>query len=1015
MRKLIIAFIALIVIIVGGLAALPLFLSAETVRNELASRIEAATGRATRIDGPISFSVIPRARLSAEGIGIAGIAGDSEAFSVESVSFGLSLLPLLSGNIEISGVSLTRPSILIESDGSGGTNWSPAEQDATPPPSSIEDIIASPQDDPSTDAIAMLDRLSIGKIAITDGTLIWRDRASGSEERIDSLTLDIRVPKLDDAGTIEGSFTRFGVAQSFELAIGERPDPTRFDSVPVAMTLSADASTLTMAGTALAGDQYFNGTIEAEGDSFHQFARGLGVDLPRLPAFGEFQAASRVAIDASQINVEQYSLDLGTINLRGGAAIGLDRARPGIGLKIEAGRIDTALFVEEAESNAGSDTNAGTSGLAGTGTDDRIDFSALGLFDANIDFTAKELLVGAVPATDLDVDIQILDGGLRADINNVVVNGRPGRGSIVIDNSGATPSISGDIAVDGLDVGGLVALAGIESPVDAGEVGLDIVFSTQGDTQTALTDNLNGSGQVALANGRVSDAGRQMASGIGFETVSFNGNVTLTKDHFAFEEAAFSLDNSSGIGSGKFTFAGVPDLTAGLAMKRLDLTPYVAASGAGGGGGGATGSAQADSNPGSGGGWSNDRIAFDGLRTINANINLRTEEIIADQIAIGPSNLTVKIAGGGLVAELTEMALYSGIGVGTLSIDGSAATPALAAFFRLDGIQSLEFLRDTADFSRIEGTAALFFDIRSSGNSEAELMAALNGKGAVEFRDGAIRGINIPKMVRSLSIDTLLGWQQSDNEKTDFSQLSGTYTISNGTLTNSDLVMVGPLLRVTGAGTVDIPNRTLAYRVDPKVVATLEGQGGSQELDGFAVPIRIDGAWDRPRIYPEIEGILQDPQKALDQLRALGGGLFGGKSSDGQQSGDGGGKSIEDTLKDEAAKGLDQLFGGFGGTNETEPTQPPPVADPGPTQLPPDQPIDLIPPAEPPPVAEAGQSPEADEQQPLDLSPPLDGNVGETPEEPSTNDGPPLDDTSQDTPETPFGDPADLLNNLFNQ
>ena len=851
-------------------------------------------------------------------------------------------MPLVTGTIEIYGVTLTRPLILIEADGDGRTNWSAPETGAEPPPASIEDLIATPQESASAETIAILDRLSIGQVTISDGTLVWRDQPSGGEERIESLSLDIQVPKLDEAGTVEGSFTRFGTSQSFALEIGERPDPSRFESVPVAMTLTTDASTVTIAGTALDGDTYFSGAVETKGESFVQFARSFGLDLPRMPAFGEFQATAQVDVNASQINIEQYSVNLGGISARGGAAIGLERARPGIGLKIEVDRIDTALFVEEAKTDAGAD--ADKPGPTDTVNDEPLDFSALGLFDANINFSAKEILIGAVPVTALGLDIQVANGGLSVGIRSATVNGAPGNGSFALDSSGAAPAISGDIKMTGLDAAGLVNLAGIDLPIDVGEIGLDIEFATQGNTPDALFENLNGGGFISLANGHMSELGRSLAPGRGFETFSIDGAVTLTKDYLAFEEAAFTLDGSSGVGTGKFTFGETPNLTAGLAMKRLDLTPYLMASSSSGR---VASTAPAKSTNASGGGWSNDRIAFDGLRAINADLNLTTEEIIADQIAIGPSNLTIKITDGTLSAELTEMALYSGIGVGTLSVDGSSPTPTLAAFFRLDGIESLEFLTDTANFLRLEGTAALFFDVRSSGYSEAELMAALSGKGAFEFRDGAIRGINIPKMVRSLSIDTLLGWQSAGNEKTDFSQLSGNYTIANGILTNDDLVMVGPLLRVTGAGTVDIPNRTLAYRVDPKIVATLEGQSGSQELDGFAVPIRVEGSWDQPRIYPEIEGILKDPQKALDQLRALGGGLFGGKSGEGQLSGDGDDKSVEDKIMNEAAKGLDQLFGGFGGNAAPEPAEPPPAAppeqDPAPANQPP---LDLVPPPE---------------------------------------------------------------------
>ncbi len=1090
-----------------ALAALPLFLSAESIRTELASRIEAATGRAARIDGPITFSVFPTARLSADGIGIAGLASGTEAFSVESVSFGLSLLPLLTGTIEVYGVTITRPVILVETDADGRTNWDIAEAPAAATePGSIEDMIAAPAEPAapaggaSSDAVTVLDRLSIGRIAIADGTLIWRNAASGHEERIEALNLEIKVPKLDGAGTIDGGFTRLGVENELSLSIGARPDPTRFEQVPVEMTLTSALGAVTAQGTALAGDTFFNGTVETKGDSLRAFAGGLGVALPDLPAFGAFTTEARVAASASQILIEQYAVDLGGLKATGGAAIGLDRARPGVGLKIEADQFDTALFLGRSSSEGGSSAS-GSSDRVSQG-EQPIDLSALRLLDANIDFSAKEFLVGQVPISGLGVDLQIAGGNLGATIRSARVNGAPGTGALNIETSSGVPMVSGTVEMNGLDAAGLVALIGANVPVDAGNLTLDISFRTRGETQPALIENLDGNGRVSLLNGHVTgldlarlvggdaaaneiddldvtaeftslaepittrggftwrgerfdisargepraiaagqsssvsiDAksarvefgfdgkaslsglgagnvrlvttslrdllawtGQPMARGGGLANFSIEGAVALSADAFSFDNAAFSLDGSQGVGTGKLTFGGKPEVTAGLAMSRLDITPYLVASGAAKGGS----RSGSGASGGGGGGWSNDRIAFDGLKAIDAQLNLKTEQIIADQIKIGPSNLTVAIKGGKLDAELTEMTLYSGIGVGTLSIDGGAATPSVAAFFRLDSLDLLPFLTDAIGFTRVEGTGALSFQLGAAGASPAALAAALDGKGAIDFRNGAIRGINIPKMIQNLSIETLLGWQQGGDEKTEFSQLSGTYTIDNGILTNNDFALVGPLLRVTGAGRVDIPKRTLAYRVDPKIVASLDGQGSSGDLEGFAVPIRIEGSWDRPQFYPEIEGILQDPQKAFDQLKKLGGGLFGGSGGKPSGSGDSGGKSIEDQLKEGAKElGLDQLFGGSKKPKTPQPVPPAPPQAEAPAQPPQPEPLPL-PPAD---------------QPPLDLAPP----PAEAPVEPPPAE-PPADAPSaelappQEVPPEPPSDPAtDLLKSLLGQ
>jgi len=1110
---------------------MPLFVSAETIRTELAARIEAATGRATRIDGPVSFGVIPTAHLAAEGIGIAGLAGDTEDFSVESVSFGLSLLPLITGNIEIHRVTITRPSVLVETDADGRTNWTDSDAAGETAPGSIEDMIAPNEIQPEgrpQNTLAVLDRLSIGRVTIADGTLIWRDLASSREERLEDIDLDIRVPRLDGAGTIEGSFVRLGVTQSVELEIGERPDPTLLESIPINLTLSSDAGTIVAQGIAMAGETLFDGSVETEGKSLVAFADTFGIELPDMPVFGAFDTATRLNASASQIRIDEFAVDLGGLRARGGAVVGLDRVRPGVGLKITADTVDTALFVTKADvSDDGG--NERTSSSAGS---QNVDFSALQLLDANVDLSAKEVLIGAVPVSDLGVDLQIVNGGLSAKVRSATVNGAPAGGAIAVDTSGEAPAIKGSLKVDGLDAAGLAALSGMDLPIDAGAVGVDVNFATRGITQDQLIDNLDGSGQVSLTNGRVSgldiagmvggdesaneiddidlaaefsslsapvDAkggfgwrgerfaiagradprafasggttpvsvnassqrvdlgfngeagvaglgsgtvslstpslrdllawiGQPLTPGQGLGAFSIKGVVALEEGAFSFDKADFTLDGSTGVGTGTVTFGSKPKVTAGLSMQRLDITPYLVSSGSAGGGGTATASA-------GGGGWSSDPIGFDGLRAIDANLNLKADEIVADRIKIGPSLLKASIANGKLNAELTEMSLYSGIGVGVLSVDGSSSTPSLEAFFRLDGIDALSFLRDAIGFSRIEGTGSLSFDVRSAGGSEAALMAALTGKGSMDFRNGAIRGIDIPKMVRSLSVETLLGWQQSGDEKTDFSQLSGTYTIDKGTLTNQDLMLIGPLLRVTGTGTVDIPKKTLAYRVDPKIVASLEGQGGSQELEGFAVPIRIEGPWSRPRIYPEIEGILQDPQKALDQLRKLGSGLFGGTSSAEPPTGGTTGKSVEDRINEEISKGLGKLLGGSGAVSD-QPVAPTTATEAAPNQEitappsqeapPPNQEI-VAPPAEqplpeplPPPAGQQETAqPPAGSPSPLDLLLGQPAATEASPEQPPAEaqqdaQGPD-DGAATGAPQQPTDQAVDLLKSLFGQ
>jgi AsmA protein len=109
---------------------------------------------------------------------------------------------------------------------------------------------------------------------------------------------------------------------------------------------------------------------------------------------------------------------------------------------------------------------------------------------------------------------------------------------------------------------------------------------------------------------------------------------------------------------------------------------------------------------------------------------------------------------------------------------------------------------------------------------------------------------------------------------------------------------------------------------------SLEGQGGKKDLEGLGVPVAINGPWAQPSIYPDIAGILENPQAAYQKLSKLGGGLVKLPSADslgGTLSSTGGiselvkgkaGGSIEDLIRADqgsqgqgVAHGLGQLLG----------------------------------------------------------------------------------------------------------
>lgn len=380
------------------------------------------------------------------------------------------------------------------------------------------------------------------------------------------------------------------------------------------------------------------------------------------------------------------------------------------------------------------------------------------------------------------------------------------------------------------------------------------------------------------------------AAGGGLGPLSIKGALDMAGKSIAFKGAEISIDNMNAKGDFELDSGGrVPSIVASLEVDRLDLNTYLPESGkpeatpSGGGSAPAAGG----SAGGSGGSkdWSDDPIDFSALNLVNADLSFVTGGIFVKEIKVGRTALKTVLKGGKLALDLTEMALYDGQGTGRITVD--AGRNAVTQKLDLKNVQAAPLLTDAAGFDRVEGTANIVADVTTRGNTQRKLVSALNGNGSIQFLNGAVRGINIGAMVRNVTT-AFLDSSSSDTQKTDFAELAGTYTITNGIVKNDDLFLKSPLLRVDGKGTADMPKRTVNYRVTPKVVASAEGQGGTSDLAGLAVPVLITGPWDNLSYEPDLTGavdeLIKDPESVLDKVKNIIPGLGG--SSDGSSSSD---------------------------------------------------------------------------------------------------------------------------------
>jgi AsmA protein len=272
--------------------------------------------------------------------------------------------------------------------------------------------------------------------------------------------------------------------------------------------------------------------------------------------------------------------------------------------------------------------------------------------------------------------------------------------------------------------------------------------------------------------------------------------------------------------------------------------------------------------------WSDQPVDLVFLRVFDAAVKLTAGELAVQNIRIAPADIEANLAGGLLSVLLSRADLYGGPVEGKLVVD-AVGTPRHAASFQFSKVNGRQFLADAAGFDHLEGRLQAKIDLDATGASPQAIISSLSGTAELMLEDGAIRDVDVPSMVRALTAQTLHGWQEKGTANTELTLLGAKFRLANGRATTDDVRLAGPLVRMTGKGTADLVAQTLDFRVEPKLVLSLQGQGGTGDPAGLGVPVVIRGSWSGPEIYPDIAGILENPGAAFDQLRKMGGGLFG--------------------------------------------------------------------------------------------------------------------------------------------
>jgi len=256
-------------------------------------------------------------------------------------------------------------------------------------------------------------------------------------------------------------------------------------------------------------------------------------------------------------------------------------------------------------------------------------------------------------------------------------------------------------------------------------------------------------------------------------------------------------------------------------------------------------------------------LGQDTLHAVDAELTLAVTEIAYGELVAGPSRLAVKLANGAIDVAVEALELYGGQATGRVAYDGSPPLARIEAKLDAAGVDGGKLSAALTGGERVRGSADVDLDLAAVGASREELVARLKGTAHLRVMSGALVGLDVPATLDHVMTGIAERWTAAGNGETPFSLLEAKFALEDGIAETADLALEGPAVVVAGRGSVDLLRRRLDLKMKPQA----DGTDDEATAARLAIPVIVAGHWSAPRIYPDVEGILENPAQAFEGLR----------------------------------------------------------------------------------------------------------------------------------------------------
>jgi len=447
-------------------------ISADAVRRRVLAEIHAVTGLNPTLNGAATVSLFPTGSVSFADVTL----GDAKrpALTAERLTARLRFFPLLTGRVEISDVALERPTIAIDVEPDGNTNWS-----------GLIDTLTRSQNKGAVRVAAF------SEMRIENGTVLVHSPSQKIDEVLTSVEFSLAWPSISKSFGATGRLNWHDEPLDVTMTLGDFPAALAGNRSGIKVRVAGKPMKAAFEGAiSVKPTLKIEGTLAADATSLRDALVWAGQKPLPGGGFGHFAIKAQANVTGGSIALNNVNLELDSNSAEGVLTFATD-GRKTLQGTLASDSLDLTPYISTIRLLTANqrDWNNGRitlDGLAGMDLDLRLSAANVAVSNAKIGRTA--------------VAANLHGGHLVVTVGEAQAYGGVIRGSLTLANFDAGVDVKSQLQFNDVDLesclGQLFGLHRLE-----GKGNLSFAVEGNGDSVLAITRTLNGTANLVGEKG----------------------------------------------------------------------------------------------------------------------------------------------------------------------------------------------------------------------------------------------------------------------------------------------------------------------------------------------------------------------------------------------------------------------------------------------------------------------------------------------------------------------------------